>query len=92
MEGDPWSLRQTGVYQKLNTTKTASRWILIQASDRVIERIEEGLQYQESHAKPPIIHSTQIHAAIVGTLARDTSDYIDYLRSRLRQYVSGSYR
>jgi hypothetical protein len=85
--GNPWSLRQIGVYQKVNFRTGRSVWIILQLSGTTRSRMNETVQGKaachESCGGPLRLHATLL-LATVGNWA----DYIEFLHSRLRRVVS----
>lgn len=47
--GDPWSLRQTGVYQQVNSDSRKSTWIFLQLSQDTKAALKEVLKNQSTY-------------------------------------------
>ncbi|KAI2473463.1 hypothetical protein F4781DRAFT_192061 [Annulohypoxylon bovei var. microspora] len=68
--GDPWSLRQTGIYQRVDYSKRTSRFILIQPSLYIEKRLRcklHGMKQINSarHLDLFLIHITFLYATLV---------------------------
>ena len=61
--GDPWSLRQTGVYEQVDIETGKSVWIILQPSSSARQCLEQGLQtldqdtYGRNTSDPMLLHS-----------------------------------
>lgn len=59
--GDPWSIRQTGVYQSFNPTTKSALWILLNprhgnaADDRVRNLLNARGRISPLHCEPPLV-------------------------------------
>ena len=84
--GDPWSLRQIGVYEKLNTETRSSKWILLQPSSGALQNLEDGL-WSRKHDLDCIAKSMSLHAVFFFLSSRQWPYYIDHLRARLESLV-----
>jgi len=58
---DPWSIRQTGVYQSINPTTKSALWILLNprhgsaANDRVKNLLNAQERISPLHCQPPLV-------------------------------------
>lgn len=88
-QGDPWSLRQTGVYQQFCFKRRCSVWILLQPSDDMRARLWKGLSssQQEINGEHPLL----LHLPIFCTAARNWHDYVKHLQARLVELVSTTF-
>jgi hypothetical protein len=81
--GNQWSLRQTGVYQRVDLKCHRSTWILLQPSNYVRKRLEENLKHQKKGScsfeeNPMILHTLFLSAA-----ESNWREYIADLQSQL---------
>src|SRR5438045_1558114 len=49
--GDPWSLRQSGVYQKVDAQTGNSTWILLQPAESIRQRLRKSLEELGEHTR-----------------------------------------
>lgn len=84
--GDPWSLRQIGVYEKFNFQSRSSKWILLQPSPAALQALEDGLRSRE-HDLHSFTNLMSLHTRLLFTSSRQWPDYIDYLRAQLERLV-----
>jgi len=84
-------LRQIGIYQHLDLIKHESRWILLQPSGHVLERLRNfvTLDEVESTDGSVTLPSTLLlpHVFILTALARNWSEYIEAQQSKLDELV-----
>ncbi|MCJ1453190.1 hypothetical protein MMC28_003536 [Mycoblastus sanguinarius] len=77
----PWSLRQTGVYQKVNFQTKTTVWILLQPSKRAEKRLKDAFGSRTSQTpltemnSPMKLHQPFLHVAVSGW-----NEYVAYLR------------
>lgn len=84
--GDPWSLRQIGVYEKLNFETRSSKWILLQPSSVALQSLEDGLRSRK-HDLDCVTNSMSLHTILLFTSSRQWPDYIDHLRAQVESLV-----
>ena len=84
--GDPWSFRQIGVYEKMDLKNHSSRWILLQPSSAALQNLEDCLRLRK-HGVNSVETSISIHITLLFTSSRQWLDYIDHLRARLESLV-----
>ncbi|KAI1323354.1 hypothetical protein F5Y16DRAFT_403550 [Xylariaceae sp. FL0255] len=89
--GCPWSLRHTGVYQKLNFATLDSTWVLLQPSAELSIIIESYLRLSSENKDHPLARTLHIHAAIVSHAIQTWVDYIDYIYSKLDELSEKAY-
>ena len=85
--GDPWSLRQTGVYQQATFHGNHSAWIFLQLSRPTRTALENALQGQSrclGESDSPMM----LHALLLGVTADNWGAYIQDLSVQLREVVS----
>ncbi|KAI1128867.1 hypothetical protein F5Y10DRAFT_239752 [Nemania abortiva] len=89
--GNPWSLRQTGVYQRCYST-TQSTWLLLNYSDYMNQRIEAALEEEKNSAQKSC-RAMQLlpHLFIISAATRNWRSYIESLRQRLSRYETKAY-
>ena len=87
--GDPWSLRQMGVYEKFKFQSRSSKWILLQPSPAALQALEDGLR-SRGHDLHSFTNSMSLHTRLLFTSSRQWPDYIDYLRAQLERLVRTS--
>jgi hypothetical protein len=84
--GNPWSLRQTGIYHQLDLATKRSVWIFIQASGPTREEIFRVLRSARYGENPMLLHLEVLFA-----MSRNWPDYIEYLSSKLDELASNLY-
>lgn len=80
--GDPWSLRQTGVYQQTTFDSHKSMWIFLQLSQSTKAALKEVLQNQPIYpcgSDSPMA----LHALLLGVTVHNWGDYIQSLSKQL---------
>ncbi|PMD30987.1 hypothetical protein L207DRAFT_641160 [Hyaloscypha variabilis F] len=86
--GDPWSLRQLGVYQRISFETSDMKWILLHPPNKtqgILERYVEqsGLCcYGDGGLQNPMA----LHLVFIGFAALGWKEYIEELHSRLRYF------
>jgi hypothetical protein len=65
-------------------------WILLQPSPDLIQRVENGMQWQRSSTPNPVDRSLRLHASMIFAGSAHWADYLDDLQSRLEKLVSCS--
>ena len=87
-DGDPWSSRQTGVYQQVHSQTRKSVWIIIQPSKHTQEYLEQTFQDQGQKLYGPESNPMLLHTVILLTTSQNWEGYIEYLYSRFLKIVS----
>ena len=85
--GDPWSLRQTGVYQQATFKSHQSVWIFLQLSKStriILEREMRSPSRYFSKSESPMA----LHALLLGASVDNWGEYIRDLNAQLRDIVS----
>lgn len=88
--GDPWSLRQTGVYQQATFNSHQSAWIFLQLSRSTRIVLENALRSQLrcfGQSDSPMT----LHALLLGATVDNWGEYIQCLSTQLREVVSMQY-
>ena len=86
--GDPWSLRQTGVYHSYDYKSQKSIWIILQPSTYVLEHIENVLRTLPRDDSLSRGGYMLLHCFILSSMERNWRDYIEDLQTRLDGLVS----
>ncbi|KAF1990668.1 hypothetical protein K402DRAFT_201327 [Aulographum hederae CBS 113979] len=81
--GDPWSLRQFGVYQQLSCSDRRSTWIVLQASDEIQKRLTEAMESRSCGTNDSLTDPMIPHLVFMSTIALDWQCYTEYLNSQL---------
>ena len=82
--GDPWSLRQVGIYQKLSSESGRSIWIFTRLPDILRVRLQQNLIEAAGRDQSPM----KFHAVLITVLGRNWAAYIEDLYSQLADLVS----
>lgn len=80
--GSPWSLRQTGVYQKVDFRTGSSTWIMLQPSALAAKRFENV-----DEAFPPLQDVMYPHTMLLSAASKYWKEYVAYLHQSLRLLV-----
>ncbi|KAF1992838.1 hypothetical protein P154DRAFT_528198 [Amniculicola lignicola CBS 123094] len=76
--GDPWSLRQTGIYQKYAPDRQHSTWIILQLSKSTRTGLEDMLKAQAAtHTSDT--HPMSLHPIFLQATASNWSEYVQSL-------------
>ncbi|KAI9785127.1 MAG: hypothetical protein M1839_000765 [Geoglossum umbratile] len=76
--GDPWSLRQIGVYQQWKPDSRNSTWILLHPSENIHKRLHEIMGKMPLKSESPML----LHILFLSSTAYNWGDYIEDLRSQ----------
>lgn len=88
--GNPWSLRQTGVYQKCLSSQQ-SMWIFINFSEYLRGRLGDALQ--ERSKSTSCCCATPVfmpHLFLISGATRNWDLYLEFLRKKLKTFVRSS--
>lgn len=91
--GNPWSLRQMGIYQKFDLYSQKHVWILLQPfslAQRTLTRILKRCALHGSTSRN--LHPMSLHARFMDTAALNWSAYLGDLRNDINMLVSLSSR
>ncbi|KAF8251002.1 hypothetical protein K440DRAFT_638836 [Wilcoxina mikolae CBS 423.85] len=83
---NPWSLRQTAVYQRYDSTSQSSKWILIQPSESLRVELAEYLESEVIMTGSAIIadcNAHTVHVMIFSSTERGWREYMNYLQAEL---------
>jgi hypothetical protein len=83
---DPWSLRQSAVYQRYDCESGRSRFVIFQPSDAMYRQLREILQHFPSPNSP--FSNEAIHSAFLWSSEANSREYINYLEREFRALVS----
>ena len=81
--GDPWSLRQVGVYQKHNGPRRCSVWIFISVGDTPQKALETAKKPGVFDFGQSPINSSMFHGILLKTTAHEWQDYLQSLNAQL---------
>ena len=89
MEGnpdfDPWSVRQSAVYQQYNSTQNKITFILISPSKNARDGLEEAIYRARKHGKS--LNAFDLHRILISVLHENWRLYIRSLEKLLRDQV-----
>jgi hypothetical protein len=88
--GNPWSLRQTGVYQQTHLETGRSTWILLQPSSGLREHLRKLLLHSATRETSFTIDPMQLHQLILYMGLNQFGDFIEDLQSEIMQLVRQS--
>lgn len=88
--GDPWSLRQTGVYQRFQSDQR-SAWVLLNLSSYINDRVTAAVTHTGSADKSLQPSPLLVHMFIITAAVRNWSMYIENLRKRVQKFEEKSY-
>ncbi|KAM6513264.1 hypothetical protein FALCPG4_015710 [Fusarium falciforme] len=89
--GNPWSLRQTGVYQRCLSNQQ-SAWVLLTYSSYLVDRVSAALgEESRSTCGPCKASSLMLHFFILSAAARNWGQYIEDLRQRVMVFEEKAY-
>lgn len=85
---DPWSVRQTCVYQKFEYDCKRSTWILVQPSERARNRLQEVFKSRTTEDIDRSVHNPlDIHLLFISASAENWRWYFNYLEESLIDMV-----
>ena len=85
--GSPWSLRQTGVYQRYDTLTERSAWILLQRSDYMRRRLSEPLRHDSDFVTGIPLNPFYLHRIFLYALERNWTDWIEEVQQEMELLV-----
>lgn len=85
-QGDPWSSRQTGIYQQYCFKRRYSSWILLQVSEDMRRQLGTVLSHS-SQDQNKNEHPMFLHLMLISIAARDWHDYLEHLQAQLSSLV-----
>jgi hypothetical protein len=85
--GNQWSLRQTGIYQRVDLKCHRSTWILLQPSNYARKRLEENLKHQKKGSCSFEENPMLLHILFLSAAESNWREYIADLQSQLDELV-----
>ncbi|KAH7081902.1 hypothetical protein BKA63DRAFT_504891 [Paraphoma chrysanthemicola] len=85
--GDPWSLRQTGVYSQTKRSAHQTTWMLLQPSKSTRSLLEIELSRIISHSTRNSDYLA-LHALLLRATVDNWGDYVQDLSAQVRSLVS----
>lgn len=82
--GDPWSSRQTGIYQQVKAKGHRSTWIFLKLSGASRRQVETVIQKEASGNTDGCM---KLHSCLLLATVDNWGRYIDYLDTQLRGIV-----
>lgn len=86
--GDPWSLRQCGIYQQICLTTRRSSWIMLQISESIRAHINQILQRGSHENECSSIDPMIFHVVFISAMAANWQEYLEHLQSQIAILVS----
>jgi K+-sensing histidine kinase KdpD len=86
--GNPWSLRQIGVYEKYDSLKDSSTWILISASETAREALDDIRLTDQPDDSRCLTETTMFHTVLIAAVSREWRKYLEHLQVELDILVS----
>lgn len=85
---EPWSIRQTCIYQKFEYSKKSSTWILVQPSGQVQSRIQEVFKARTVEDIEKSVHNPlDLHLVFLSAAAENWRWYYNSLEEALVEMV-----
>ena len=81
---EPWSIRQTAIYQKFKATYRSSSWVMIAASERTETSLDRYIKSCENITQ---LNPFEIHLVVLDTILANWRPYIVGLTERITQQV-----
>ncbi len=85
--GDPWSIRQTGVYQRYDTMTASSAWIVLQPSDYIRQRLYEALGRESDSVYDITLGPLHLHGLFLSASERNWDDWIEHIQRETEFFV-----
>ena len=86
-QGNPWSVRQIGVYERLNMHTGQSVWIILEPSVRAYRQFREATESQQISSGGIGSASMILHAAVLVAAGREWGEYLEDLRLQMQRLV-----
>jgi len=77
--GDPWSLRQMGVYHSYNAESQQSIWIILQPPSRILEGLRGSLKNLMVDSASSIHTSLSLHFQFLSLTGENLHSYLEHL-------------
>jgi hypothetical protein len=89
-KGNPWSLRQTGVYQRLDVSEQRSTWVVLQPSKHARANLIPYLEGKDAGNIRCKVTALHVHFVFLYSGIRNWHAYVEYAEAQLRRYVSNT--
>ena len=89
-DGDPWSLRQLGVYQQISISTGNSTWIILQATESVRTQLEQSLKLRLETDREDDRAGFLFHLIFLSSTAWNWQEYLEYLHLQVSIFVSAT--
>lgn len=90
-KGDPWSFRQSGIYQQMYPDGETTSWIILQPPNGMIANIKEAfdvpIEETNNVAKRTVI-GLRLHVTFITFMATNWAEYVEHLQCQLSDLVS----
>lgn len=86
-KGDPWSLRQSGVYHQISVSSRRSTWIILQSSNRVRAQLKLALKSNLEQGREIDENAIYFHIIFLASMADNWQEYLEYLHSQITSFV-----
>lgn len=89
-KGDPWSLRQSGVYQQISVSSRRSTWIILQPSNGVRAQLKQALESSLEQSREGDESTAYLHIIFLSSMAGNWQEYLEYLHSQVNAFVGAA--
>lgn len=90
--GNPWSLRQTGVYQRCLPSNQQSTWLILNYSSYIFDRVSMAFEKKRSQPLEACRGSVLTpHLFILSAATRNWGQYVEILRQRVMVFEEKAY-
>lgn len=89
-KGDPWSLRQSGVYQQISVSSRRSTWIILQPSNGVRVQLKQALESSIDQGQEGDESTAYFHLTFLSSMAGNWQEYLEYLHSQVAVFVGAA--
>lgn len=90
---DPWSVRQTAVYQRINVDEQSSIWLFVQVAKPIrnaIDAVMSGENGRNTVTGTARLHPSALHVYIITSNQHNWKDYVRYLDQIVNDFVSST--
>ncbi|CAF9914376.1 MAG: hypothetical protein HETSPECPRED_001965 [Heterodermia speciosa] len=84
--GDPWSLRQMGLYQQFDFSSDRTMWLILQPPGTILDATRQIWNENETGSRAPQRWIVQTHLLYMSLMVRNWQEYLDYLQSDLASF------
>lgn len=85
--GDPWSLRQLGLYQQFNVSSDRTMWLILQPPSSVLDATRQIWNENKTDSRSPQTWIVKTHLLFMCLMVRNWQEYLDHLQSELAFFV-----